>query len=67
MLESPLSTALVDTALASPATIGVALARADSVFRTMLLNGMQAEAARHPGVTLQLEDGRNDTSRQPGP
>jgi ribose transport system substrate-binding protein len=51
-------------ARAEAETIGVSLARADSTFLTLLLNGMQERAAELDGVTLQVEDAQNDVGRQ---
>lgn len=44
--------------------IGVTIARSDSAFLTILRNGMQDRAAKLDGVTVQVEDAQNDTSRQ---
>ncbi|RIX99683.1 sugar ABC transporter substrate-binding protein [Aureimonas flava] len=45
-------------------TIGVSMARADSVFLTILRQGMEGRAAETEGVTLQVEDAQNDPQRQ---
>ncbi len=53
--------------MAAPAlaeTIGVSMARADSVFLTILRQGMEMRAKAMPGVTLQVEDAQNDPQRQ---
>ncbi|PLU03413.1 rhizopine-binding protein [Sinorhizobium medicae] len=44
--------------------IGISIARSDSAFLTILRNGMQGQAAKLDGVTVQVEDAQNDTSRQ---
>ncbi|MDX1202203.1 substrate-binding domain-containing protein [Sinorhizobium medicae] len=44
--------------------IGISIARSDSAFLTILRNGMQDQAAKLDGVTVQVEDAQNDTSRQ---
>lgn len=45
-------------------TIGVAMARADSTFLTLLLGGIKDRAGAVGSVTLQVEDGQNDVSHQ---
>jgi ribose transport system substrate-binding protein len=59
-----LAVGLAFGARAEAETIGVSLARADSTFLTLLLNGMQERAAELDGVTLQVEDAQNDVGRQ---
>lgn len=44
--------------------VGITIARSDSAFLTILRNGMQDQAAKLHGVTVQVEDAQNDTSRQ---
>ncbi|WP_322886870.1 substrate-binding domain-containing protein (plasmid) [Sinorhizobium medicae] len=44
--------------------IGISIARSDSAFLTILRNGMQDQAGKLDGVTVQVEDAQNDTSRQ---
>ncbi len=44
--------------------IGVAVARFDNTFQTIVRNGMQDAAAGMDGVTLQMEDAQSDPSRQ---
>ncbi|MDW9399690.1 substrate-binding domain-containing protein [Sinorhizobium meliloti] len=44
--------------------VGITIARSDSAFLTILRNGMQDQAAKLDGVTVQIEDAQNDTSRQ---
>jgi ribose transport system substrate-binding protein len=44
--------------------VGITIARSDSAFLTILRNGMQDQAAKLDGVTVQVEDAHNDTSRQ---
>ncbi|EHK75762.1 periplasmic binding protein/LacI transcriptional regulator [Sinorhizobium meliloti CCNWSX0020] len=44
--------------------VGITSARSDSAFLTILRNGMQDQAAKLDGVTVQVEDAQNDTSRQ---
>ncbi|MDX0801339.1 substrate-binding domain-containing protein [Sinorhizobium medicae] len=44
--------------------IGISFARSDSAFLTILRNGMQDQAGKLDGVTVQVEDAQNDTSRQ---
>ncbi|YCI05152.1 substrate-binding domain-containing protein [Ensifer sp. D2-11] len=44
--------------------VGITMARSDSAFLTILRNGMQDQAAKLDGVTVQVEDAQNDTSRQ---
>ncbi len=44
--------------------VGITIARSDSAFLTILRNGMQDQAAKLDGVTVQVEDAQNDTSRQ---
>ncbi|ALN74791.1 substrate-binding domain-containing protein [Aureimonas sp. AU20] len=65
-----LGAALVAALLASTTvptlaeTIGVTLARADSVFLTILRQGMEGRAKAMSGLTLQVEDAQNDPQRQ---
>ncbi|WP_427026523.1 sugar ABC transporter substrate-binding protein (plasmid) [Aureimonas ureilytica] len=49
---------------ASAETIGITLARADSVFLTILRQGMETRGKDMPGVSLQVEDAQNDPQRQ---
>ncbi|MHC2357206.1 ribose transport system substrate-binding protein [Sinorhizobium meliloti] len=44
--------------------VGITIARSDSAFLTILRNGMQDQAAKLDGVTVQVEDAQNDTSCQ---
>lgn len=44
--------------------VGITIARSDSAFLTILRNGMQDQAAKLDGVTVQVEDAQNDASRQ---
>ncbi|MDX0748420.1 substrate-binding domain-containing protein [Sinorhizobium medicae] len=44
--------------------IGISIARSDSAFLTILRIGMQDQAGKLDGVTVQVEDAQNDTSRQ---
>ncbi|RMI18979.1 substrate-binding domain-containing protein [Sinorhizobium meliloti] len=44
--------------------VGITIARSDSAFLTILRNGMQDQAAKLDGVTVQVEDAQNDPSRQ---
>ncbi|RVK13226.1 substrate-binding domain-containing protein [Sinorhizobium meliloti] len=44
--------------------VGITIARSDSAFLTILRNGMQDQAAKLDGVTVQVEDAQNDTSHQ---
>ncbi len=58
---------LLAGAFAAPSlaeTVGVSMARADSVFLTILRQGMEARAAKMPDVRLQVEDAQNDPQRQ---
>ncbi|GGE16081.1 rhizopine-binding protein [Aureimonas endophytica] len=66
LLRAALAAGLLATA-ATPtlaATIGVTVARADSVFLTILRQGMEARAKELPDVRLQVEDAQNDPQRQ---
>ncbi|MCR9122946.1 MAG: sugar ABC transporter substrate-binding protein [Phyllobacteriaceae bacterium] len=45
-------------------TIGVSIARFDDNFLTVMRNGMVEHAASLDGVTLQVEDARDDVARQ---
>lgn len=49
---------------ASAENIGITIARSDSAFLTILRDGMQDQAAKIDGVTVQVEDAQNDPSRQ---
>lgn len=49
---------------ASAENIGITIARSDSAFLTILRDGMQDQAAKLDGVTVQVEDAQNDPSRQ---
>ncbi|RVI60124.1 substrate-binding domain-containing protein [Sinorhizobium medicae] len=51
-------------ATAHAENIGISIARSDSAFLTILRNGMQDQAGKLDGVTVQVEDAQNDTSRQ---
>ncbi|WP_276122088.1 sugar ABC transporter substrate-binding protein [Pararhizobium qamdonense] len=62
MLAAACSTFLASTAYAE--NIGVTIARADSAFLTIVRNGLEDRAKTKEGVTLQVEDAQNDTSRQ---
>lgn len=44
--------------------IGVSMAKFDDNFLTVLRNGMADYAKTKPGVTLQIEDAKNDVSKQ---
>ena len=44
--------------------IGIAIARSDSAFLTILRSGMENRAAELDKVTVQVEDAQNDPSRQ---
>ncbi|WP_407922198.1 sugar ABC transporter substrate-binding protein [Aureimonas psammosilenae] len=66
MIRAALAATLL-TAISAPAsaqTVGVTMARADSVFLTILRQGMEARAKELPGVTVQVEDAQNDPQRQ---
>ena len=55
------------TVLASPAfaaKIGVSMDKFDDNFLTVLRNGMADYAKTQPGVTLQIEDAKDDVSKQ---
>ena len=55
------------TMLSSPAfaaKIGVSMDKFDDNFLTVLRNGMADYAKTLPGVTLQIEDAKNDVSKQ---
>jgi inositol transport system substrate-binding protein len=55
------------TVLASPAfaaKIGVSMDKFDDNFLTVLRNGMANYAKTQPGVTLQIEDAKDDVSKQ---
>ncbi|WP_018095966.1 sugar ABC transporter substrate-binding protein [Sinorhizobium meliloti] len=49
---------------ANAENIGITIARSDSAFLTILRDGMQDQAAKLDGVTVQVEDAQNDPSRQ---
>jgi ribose transport system substrate-binding protein len=49
---------------ANAENIGITIARSDSAFLTILRDGMQNQAAKLDGVTVQVEDAQNDPSRQ---
>lgn len=58
---------LVAAAAVAPAkaqNIGVAVARFDNTFQTIVRNGMQDAARGMDGVSLQMEDAQSDPSRQ---
>jgi len=55
---------LAGVASASAENVGVTVARADSVFLTILRNGMVDRAKAMPNVKLQVEDAQNDPQRQ---
>ncbi len=62
-----LLTLLIGTSLATPAMaakIGVSMAKFDDNFLTVLRNGMSDYAKTQTGVSLQLEDARDDVSKQ---
>ena len=55
------------TVLSSPAfatKIGVSMDKFDDNFLTVLRNGMADYAKTQPGVTLQIEDAKDDVSKQ---
>ncbi|MDW9584722.1 substrate-binding domain-containing protein (plasmid) [Sinorhizobium meliloti] len=52
------------TGRAHAENVGITIARSDSAFLTILRNGMQDQAAKLDGVTVQVEDAQNDASRQ---
>ncbi|RVQ55276.1 substrate-binding domain-containing protein [Sinorhizobium meliloti] len=52
------------TGSAHAENVGITIARSDSAFLTILRNGMQDQAAKLVGVTVQVEDAQNDASRQ---
>jgi inositol transport system substrate-binding protein len=57
----------VATILSSPAMaakIGVSMDKFDDNFLTVLRNGMSDYAKTQPGVTLQIEDAKDDVSKQ---
>ena len=57
----------VATILSSPAMaakIGVSMDKFDDNFLTVLRNGMSNYAKTQPGVTLQIEDAKDDVSKQ---
>jgi inositol transport system substrate-binding protein len=57
----------VATILSSPAfaaKIGVSMDKFDDNFLTVLRNGMSDYAKTQPGVTLQIEDAKDDVSKQ---
>src|SRR5271165_5172645 len=59
--------AIAATMLASPAfatKIGVSMDKFDDNFLTVLRNGMADYAKTQPGVTLQIEDAKDDVSKQ---
>ncbi|GCA51180.1 D-ribose-binding periplasmic protein precursor [Sinorhizobium sp. KGO-5] len=49
---------------ANAENIGITIARSDSAFLTILRDGMQDQAAKLDGITVQVEDAQNDPSRQ---
>ncbi|MFQ6160081.1 MULTISPECIES: substrate-binding domain-containing protein [Sinorhizobium] len=49
---------------ANAENIGITIARSDSAFLTILRDGMQNQAAKLDGITVQVEDAQNDPSRQ---
>ncbi|PJR15654.1 sugar ABC transporter substrate-binding protein [Sinorhizobium meliloti] len=49
---------------ANAENIGITIARFDSAFLTILRDGMQNQAAKFDGITVQVEDAQNDPSRQ---
>src|SRR5580692_5667486 len=58
----------VATILSSPAMaakIGVSMDKFDDNFLTVLRNGMSDYAKTQPGLTLQIEDAKDDVSKQP--
>ncbi|MDX0129283.1 substrate-binding domain-containing protein [Sinorhizobium meliloti] len=52
------------TGSAHAENVGITIARSDSAFLTILRIGMQDQAAKLDGVTVQVEDAQNDASRQ---
>ncbi|ASJ62485.1 substrate-binding domain-containing protein [Sinorhizobium meliloti] len=52
------------TGSAHAENVGITIARSDSAFLAILRNGMQDQAAKLDGVTVQVEDAQNDASRQ---
>src|SRR3954447_10295503 len=58
---------VASTILCGPAfaaKIGVSMDKFDDNFLTVLRNGMSEYAKSQPGVTLQIEDAKDDVSKQ---
>ena len=67
MKRTLIALAAAATVLASPAfaaKIGVSMDKFDDNFLTVLRNGMADYAKTQPGVTLQIEDAKDDVSKQ---
>ena len=58
------TTMLSSGAFAANAKIGVSMDKFDDNFLTVLRNGMVEYAKTQPGVTLQIEDAKDDVSKQ---
>ena len=56
--------AALTTTAASAETIGVSMQSFDNNFQTLLREGLQAQASKLNGVSLQIEDAQTDVSRQ---
>ena len=66
-MKSTLLALVAATMLSSPAfaaKIGVSMDKFDDNFLTVLRNGMAGYAKTLPGVTLQIEDAKDDVSKQ---
>lgn len=64
-LLSTTALALLTAGTAHAQTVGVTIARYDSLFLTLVRDGMEAKAAElGADVTLQVEDAANDATRQ---
>jgi inositol transport system substrate-binding protein len=59
-----LATATILCSPAMAAKIGVSMDKFDDNFLTVLRNGMSDYAKTQPGVTLQIEDAKDDVSKQ---
>jgi ABC-type sugar transport system substrate-binding protein len=59
-----LAAATILSSSAMAAKIGVSMAKFDDNFLTVLRNGMSDYAKTQNGVTLQIEDAKNDVSKQ---
>src|SRR5271155_5670213 len=59
-----LAAAMAMSNAAFAAKIGVSMDKFDDNFLTVLRNGMSEYAKTQPGVTLQIEDAKDDVSKQ---